>query len=259
MNQSNSARFSKHSKDQLPQTSGEPTTQQENPWNRGKPLHNHPERQQTKQNNWRNREPQPQDSQQQQLQGAWKKNENKPRETVPQIQEASKQRPQQEQKSSQSQKQAKPSTSGTQKQAQLEPLSQKSAQSKEITTMMPHLICPHKGYGTKGRKVGNIEVNYLKLDISGMVDVAFHYDVDIVPDLPKKNLSDVFLQFCNANFPGVEIPFDGKKNAYAPKRLDLTDLQREVQFIDPQGNTCAYTVNVKEAHDTAISLSSLHK
>lgn len=259
MHQSNSARFSQLAMDQKPQTSGEPTSQQENPWNREKPPHNQPERQQTKQINWRNREPQPQDSQQQQLQGAWRKNENKPKKSVPQIQEASKQRPQQEQKSSQSQKQAKPSTSGKQKQAQLEPLSQKSAQSKEITTMMTHLICPHKGYGTKGRKIGNIEVNYLKLDISGMIDVAFHYDVDIVPNSTKKNWSGVFSKFCNANFPGVEIPFDGKKNAYAPKRLDLTDLQREVQFIDPEGNSGAYIVSIKEAHDTAISLSSLHK
>lgn len=126
-----------------------------------------------------------------------------------------------------------------------------------MTTSAPHLICDYKGPGKSGRKVGKIETNYLKLDISKLIKTAYHYDVTIDPDTPKKNLPAVFTQYCAENFPKIHIAFDGRKNAYAPTKLKLTSLQEEVTFLDAIGNNRTYRIKIQETNDEVISLESL--
>ncbi|KAG4066948.1 hypothetical protein HA402_007696 [Bradysia odoriphaga] len=128
-----------------------------------------------------------------------------------------------------------------------------------VTTEMPHLLCPYKGPGTRGTKFKSLlETNYLKLNIGKMKDVAYHYDVTIEPDKPKKNMSKIFQQFCTNNFPGTGIAFDGARNAYSPIVLRLEKIEREVDFINPEtGGVRKYLVNIKETESMEIALSPL--
>lgn len=127
------------------------------------------------------------------------------------------------------------------------------------STTMPHLLCKYKGTGNRGTQFkSSLETNYLKLMIDEMNDFAYHYDVTIEPDRPKKHLVKVFHQFCLNNFPNIGIAFDGSRNAYAPTMLQLENVKREVNFTDPEtGGVRVYLVNVKETADMEISMKSL--
>lgn len=142
--------------------------------------------------------------------------------------------------------------------------SQKSSASKKppspsVPTNMPHMICEYKGTGTRGKKFTfPLETNYLKLIINKMKDVAYHYDVQIEPDKPKKHLTKVFQTFCQNNFNNIGIAFDGAHSAYAPKKLNLDKVVREVQFINPQtGGARTYLVAIKPTDTLEVNLGSL--
>lgn len=156
-----------------------------------------------------------------------------------------------------------PSTSGYQQQTTAR---KDQSDSKTVaTTTTPALICKYKGVGTKGKKDRrgivlkyNIETNFLPLGIKMLTKVAYHYDVTITPDTPKRNLKKVFAQFCEQN--SVRLSFDGMKNAYAPNHLKLVNINDSVHFVDPEtGNTREYTVAVQEAENSAIPLHWLDK
>lgn len=117
------------------------------------------------------------------------------------------------------------------------------------------LMVAYKGKGTKGRSLGNIETNYVKLNIGKMNQYAYHYDVTIEPDRPKKLLMKVFLKFVEINFPKATIAFDGTKNAYAAAKLLIGDIQRETKIIHPEtGAERTFTVSIQEAHDSRIPI-----
>lgn len=126
-------------------------------------------------------------------------------------------------------------------------------------TTMPHLLCPYKGPGSRGMRFKSLlETNYLKLKIDNMKKAAYHYDVQIEPDKPKKHMSKIFQQFCENNFPSVGIAFDGARNAYAPLVLKLDNIERQVNFTHPEtGGIRTYLVSIKETDDMVIPLDSL--
>lgn len=142
--------------------------------------------------------------------------------------------------------------------AQQQPSQHQQQQVKQTTAL--HQICANKGAGTKGRKV-TIETNYLALDISKMVETAYHYDVTIEPNNPKRLMQSVFGEFRTRNFPRIYMAFDGQKNAYAPQPLNLNQaVQREIKIIDPEnGQERSYVVAIKEVRGSEINLSSLRK
>lgn len=142
--------------------------------------------------------------------------------------------------------------------------SQKSSGSKKppsasVPTNMPHMICEYKGIGTRGTKFRSpLETNYLKLIINKMKDVAYHYDVQIEPDKPKKHMTKVFQIFCQNNFKNIGIAFDGAHSAYAPQKLNLDKIVREVEFINPQtGGARTYLVAIKPTDALEVNLGSL--
>lgn len=162
----------------------------------------------------------------------------------------------------------RPSTSNAAKKGQkqrqdvTQPQSQSANQQMtkaEVTTDMPHLLCPYKGAGTRGLKFKSlIETNYLKLNIDKMKSLAYHYDVTIEPDKPKKNMTKIFQQFCDQNFRGTGIAFDGARNAYSPVVLNLDNVEREVDFTHPEtGGVRKYLVSIKETDTMQISLNPL--
>lgn len=106
--------------------------------------------------------------------------------------------------------------------------------------------------GTIGTK-GQVEVNYLRLDLSGMPKEAFHYDVTITPDRPKKFLRPAF-DLCQLKaFPDIAAAFDGSKSCYTLQRLPtpmaikvtLAEFRKECQ------------VEIKETIDCVVDMDSL--
>ena len=116
----------------------------------------------------------------------------------------------------------------------------------------------YKGAGTKGRKLGEIETNYLRLVMKNLVDNAYHYDVKIEPDKPKKLLTTVFLKFVELNFPKASIAFDGVNNAYASQPLKIDNLEREVTILHPEtGRERKYMCAIQAANDSEIPIKRL--
>ncbi|KAH8294109.1 hypothetical protein KR054_008410, partial [Drosophila jambulina] len=62
--------------------------------------------------------------------------------------------------------------------------------------------------GTIGEP-GQVAVNYLEIDMKGMPEDAFHYDVKIQPERPKKLHIEAFKQFRDNQLGGLEVRFDG--------------------------------------------------
>lgn len=121
-------------------------------------------------------------------------------------------------------------------------------------------ICPSKGPGRAGRKV-RIETNYLALNVDKIKAVAYHYDIQIEPDKPKRLMRAVFSEFRRRNFGNTAVAFDGQKNAYAPVKLPLDKkLIREISVVDEEtGQTRVYMVAIQEVRGSAIDLSCLQK
>lgn len=116
-------------------------------------------------------------------------------------------------------------------------------------------ISDFKG-GTKGRKIW-IETNHISIDF-GKLTKAYHYDVQITPDTPKRWLRDVFEQFRRKNFPQNNPAFDGKRNMYSPYELIKNGqiLSDEINFQIPhESKTKTYKVSVQFA--TEVDLSPL--
>lgn len=119
-------------------------------------------------------------------------------------------------------------------------------------------IVPYKGHGTSGRKLPDIETNYLRINMKGQAK-AYHYDVRIEPERPKKLLTRVFLRFVAINFPRETIAFDGMNSAYSARVLDIPEnIQREVTIIHPETHAeRRYTVAIKPANDSEIPIGQL--
>ncbi|XP_034111510.1 protein argonaute-2 isoform X2 [Drosophila albomicans] len=109
--------------------------------------------------------------------------------------------------------------------------------------------------GTLGRP-GTCAVNYLDLDLSKMPDTAFHYDVTIVPDRPKKFYRQAFDVFRTQYLKNAIAAFDGRKSCYAVDKL-TTPIDGKVEVIDRYGRTVHYTITIKETDNSVVDLSSL--
>lgn len=127
-----------------------------------------------------------------------------------------------------------------------------------IPSLAPMNICQNKGAGTLGRKV-RIETNYMALIIEKIIDNAYHYDITIEPNTPKRLLKFAFDEFRKANFPNEFIAFDGQKSAYSTALLDLSKpIQREVTVTDYETEQQRkYIVAIKEVRDNVIDLRCL--
>lgn len=131
-----------------------------------------------------------------------------------------------------------------------------------VSTAATIPLAAAKPPGTKGRVV-KIDTNYLKLHIEKLVTTAYHYDVSIEPNMPKRFMPFVFEEFRKKNFAKIFIAFDGQKNAISPQllKLDSANIERQVTIEDPDNaKPRVYTVAIKElkGHGTgAIDMKSL--
>lgn len=110
-----------------------------------------------------------------------------------------------------------------------------------------------KSSGTLGRRIP-IEVNHLAMQLNKLAPVAYHYDVSIDPDKPKRMMRPVWeafrRQYIQNDFPA----FDNTKNAYSTKRLPMTtgEVQvKEDEFSQPK----TYKIIMKQVNE--VNLRSL--
>lgn len=137
-------------------------------------------------------------------------------------------------------------------------VSKQSVTKEYIPSKAAMTIATAKQPGTKGRKL-IIETNYVKLDLSKMISKAYHYDVAIEPNMPKRLMSTVFEVFRKENFPNVAIAFDGQKNAVVPEPIKITpNFSKKIKIIDPENSReREYTVKIKEVRDMVLDFGSL--
>lgn len=72
--------------------------------------------------------------------------------------------------------------------------------------------------GTVGRP-GTCDVNYLNVDMSKMPEIAYHYDVGIVPERPKKFFRNAFNVFREQYLNNEIAAYDGRKSCYSVAKL----------------------------------------
>lgn len=100
-------------------------------------------------------------------------------------------------------------------------------------------------HGKRG-KITKFEVNYIPLLLDKMVSTAYHYDVDIQPMASRKWQRAAFKRFEIEALAGQPIAFDGNKNAYTAKKLNLEHYKKEVVAREDNRDR-KFTVTMKEA------------
>ncbi|XP_065361713.1 protein argonaute-2 [Calliphora vicina] len=109
--------------------------------------------------------------------------------------------------------------------------------------------------GTLG-KPGVVEVNYVKLDLKDMPKKAYHYDVTITPDRPKKFLRPAFEQCAREMFPDISSSFDGMKSCYTLERLKAP-IDHKVEVADSGNRMKEFQVQIKETDGCIVDLETL--
>ncbi|XP_066249645.1 protein argonaute-2-like isoform X2 [Euwallacea similis] len=108
--------------------------------------------------------------------------------------------------------------------------------------------------GTKGRVI-KVESNHLQLAL-GNLKVAYHYDVTIIPETPKKFMRPVMESYRKNYFPQRYPAFDGKKNWYTTKPLtnNFNDvLKAEISILDENGREKKFQVEIKFANEVDMT------
>ncbi|XP_023032415.1 protein argonaute-2 [Drosophila willistoni] len=110
--------------------------------------------------------------------------------------------------------------------------------------------------GTIG-KPGQVAVNYLEVDLTKMPSKAYHYDVKIVPERPKKFYRDAFEQFRIIHLNNVIAAYDGRAKCYSVDKLNTATKNGDVKVTDSHGRTLNYNVEIKETTGFHVDLNSL--
>ncbi|KAF5277711.1 hypothetical protein FQR65_LT03691 [Abscondita terminalis] len=156
-------------------------------------------------------------------------------------------------------KETKPQTPATPSIATVGPSQQKSetpASSQKSSVL--DIIVPQRqklnSGGTKGRKI-LIETNHLALQFKNL-GIAFHYDVSIDPDKPKKLMRTVMEQFRRQYYPNRYPAFDGVKNLYSSSMLPFgQEISGEVT-IQEDDRDKVYKVKMKIASQIDLNVLS---
>ncbi|XP_033237942.1 protein argonaute-2-like isoform X3 [Drosophila pseudoobscura] len=90
-----------------------------------------------------------------------------------------------------------------------------------------------------------------------MPAVAYHYDVKITPERPKKFYRQAFEQYRVEHLGGAIAAFDGRASCYSVVKLKCSSQGQEVKVTDRHGRTLNYTLELKETEDLEVDLNSL--
>lgn len=107
--------------------------------------------------------------------------------------------------------------------------------------------------GKNGRII-KVESNHLSLNL-GKLRTAYHYDVDIVPDTPKKFMRPVVEEMRKKFFPKMNPAFDGRKNLYSVSPLP-ENLSSEIKIVDEDNREKNFKATIKFANE--VDMTPLH-
>ncbi|SPP87304.1 blast:Protein argonaute-2 [Drosophila guanche] len=110
--------------------------------------------------------------------------------------------------------------------------------------------------GTLG-KPGQVAVNYLDVNLDKMPAVAYHYDVKISPERPKKFYRHAFEVYRKKHMGGVIAAYDGRASCYTADKIVCKPQEEKVTVTDNHGRTLNFTLQVKETEELVVNLSSL--
>ncbi|XP_033239971.1 protein argonaute-2 isoform X1 [Drosophila pseudoobscura] len=133
---------------------------------------------------------------------------------------------------------------------------QRGPPQKQGGAALPPLPAGTMKRGTLG-KPGQVSVNYLDVNLDKMPAVAYHYDVKITPERPKKFYRQAFEQYRVEHLGGAIAAFDGRASAYSAVKLKCSSQGQEVKILDRHGRTLTYTLEIKETEDSEVDLNSL--
>ncbi|KAG5871892.1 hypothetical protein JTB14_033124 [Gonioctena quinquepunctata] len=135
--------------------------------------------------------------------------------------------------------------SGDPRASRVSPPTQQTA-TLQVVDLEPMKFVKHEP-GVSGRKI-RVETNHLQLKL-GNLQSAIHYDVNLVPDTPKKYLRIVIDLFRVKHFPQRFPAFDGRRNLYSTNRLPFGDfISDEIVLQEPNGREKSYKVEIKFAN-----------
>ncbi|EDW85422.2 uncharacterized protein Dwil_GK10600 [Drosophila willistoni] len=86
---------------------------------------------------------------------------------------------------------------------------------------------------------------------------AYHYDVKITPERPKKFFRDAFEQFRIIHLKGAAVAFDGRASCFSVDKLETAGNGGDVKVTDRHGRTLNYNVQIKSTASEQIDLNSL--
>ncbi|GJQ76738.1 AGO2 [Trypoxylus dichotomus] len=141
-------------------------------------------------------------------------------------------------------KESKAVPAGTQQQGQGD---------EEVSELLSKLTIYRKG-GTECRVKTTVIVNYFPLDTSNL-DKAFHYDVAIDPDKPKRALYHVMEALRKKRYPGRNPAYDGSKNLYSSTPIVESGEISDTITIKVDNVAKEYKVTIKLA--AQLDLTSL--
>ncbi|KAJ8920698.1 hypothetical protein NQ315_004837 [Exocentrus adspersus] len=106
--------------------------------------------------------------------------------------------------------------------------------------------------GTRGRPI-RLETNHITLNV-GKLKTAVHYDVNLVPDVPKKLLRNVLEVFRQKHYNNRYPAFDGRKNLYSSSPLPFGDfIADEIAIQDSEGREKKFKVEIKFANNVDLT------
>nr|XP_036216615.1 protein argonaute-2 [Bactrocera oleae] len=212
-----------------------------------------PQQQQTRP--WQQQGPQQQQTRPQQQQGPQQQQTRPQHQKGPQQQQTRPQHqkgPQQQQTRPQHQQDSEQQQSPQQTPTRQSSVSHSSSSASLSSTLSQNSISP----GTLGIK-GEAEANYLTMDLSKMPNKAYHYDVTITPDRPKKFFRNAFTQFMNTYLPGHFAGFDGVKSCYMLENLPKPVYEGDVTITDSAARQIQFKIAIKPTDNIEIDLGSL--
>lgn len=100
--------------------------------------------------------------------------------------------------------------------------------------------------------------------VKNLIPKAFHYDVDFVPDVPKKMLAPALDTYMSTYFPSVHFAFDGRKSFYTNTLLVVDGVtldgtyEKEVKAVLGDRSK-DFKVKVKFATEVDMSVLSVYR
>lgn len=115
---------------------------------------------------------------------------------------------------------------------------------KEIVRTLSKFSLQARRPGKEGTKLSTVQVNYFPLNTETL-DIAFHYNVAIEPNHPRRALVGVMEAFRMKRYNNKNPAYDGSTNLYSPVPLFQSSETSDTIEINLDGEKRQYKVAVK--------------